>query len=93
MTSEILARQVHDGLPNDHPRNPSVIMQNIAKGFLCSIQSCLEANAMTNMGLCLFQDFFVIKYVYVYDRGYLNSIAIFTVSLLCSLISMLIFRK
>lgn len=52
----------------------------------------MEYNALTNMGLCLFQDFFVIKYVYVYDRGFLNGIAIYSLGMLGSLLSMVNFR-
>jgi hypothetical protein len=93
MCQEIMARQVHDGIPSDHPRNPASIIHNISKGFLKTIHNCLEVNGLTNMGLCLFQDFFVIKYVYQYDRGYLNGPAIYGMSMLGSLISMIFFRK
>lgn len=52
----------------------------------------MEYNAISNMGLCLFQDFFVTKGIYKENKGYLNGLAIYSVGLLGSLISMLYFR-
>lgn len=87
---EILHRD--KGIPNDHPRNPGRIINNISESFWRIMENTMEFNALTNMGLCLFQDFFVIKYVYVYDRGFLNGIAIYSIGMVGSLISMINFR-
>ena len=45
------------------------------------------------MGLCLFQDFFVIKTVYMLDRGYLNAPAIYALGMVGSLAAMIHFRR
>ncbi len=45
------------------------------------------------MGLCIFQDFFVTRSVYLLDRGFLNAVAIYSFGMLGSLIAMLFFRK
>lgn len=90
VTYEILHRD--KGIPNDHPRNPARIVNNIAEAFWRISQNMTEFNALTIMGLCLFQDFFVIKYVYVYDRGFLNGLAIYSIGMVGSLISMINFR-
>ena len=90
MVYEILHRD--KGIPNDHPRNPARIINNISESFWRTTQNTMEYNALTNMGLCLFQDFFVIKYVYVYDRGFLNGIAIYSIGMVGSLLSMINFR-
>lgn len=87
---EILHRD--KGIPSDHPRNPARIINNISESFWRIAQNTMEFNALTNMGLCLFQDMFVIKYVYVYDRGFLNGLAIYSIGMVGSLISMLCFR-
>lgn len=87
---EILDRD--KGIPSDHPRNPARIINNISEGFWRQMQHTMEYNALTSMGLCLFQDFFVIKYVYVYNRGFLNGIAIYSIGMVGSLISMINFR-
>lgn len=87
---EILHRD--KGIPSDHPRNPARIINNISESFWRVAQNTMEFNALTNMGLCLFQDMFVIKYVYVYDRGFLNGLAIYSLGMVGSLISMLCFR-
>ena len=87
---EILHRD--KGIPNDHPRNPGRIINNISESFWRIMENTMEFNALTNMGLCLFQDFFVIKYVYVYDRGFLNGLAIYSIGMVGSLISMINFR-
>ncbi len=87
---EILHRD--KGIPSDHPRNPARIINNISESFWRTTQNMMEYNALTNMGLCLFQDFFVIKYVYVYDRGFLNGIAIYSIGMVGSLLSMINFR-
>lgn len=88
---EILHRD--KGIPNDHPRNPARIINNISESFWRIAQNTMEFNSLTNMGLCLFQDFFVIKYVYVYDRGFLNGMAIYSLGMVGSLITMLIFKE
>lgn len=90
MVYEILHRD--KGIPNDHPRNPARIINNISESFWRVAQNTMEYNALTNMGLCLFQDFFVIKYVYVYDRGFLNGISIYSIGMVGSLLSMVNFR-
>jgi len=90
ITYEILHRD--KGIPNDHPRNPARILNNISESFWRITQNTMEFNTLTNMGLCLFQDFFIIKYVYVYDRGFLNGIAIYSIGMVGSLISMINFR-
>lgn len=90
MVYEILHRD--KGIPNDHPRNPARIVSNISESFWRVSQNMMEYNALTTMGLCLFQDFFVIKYVYVYDRGFLNGLAIYSIGMVGSLISMINFR-
>ena len=45
------------------------------------------------MGLCIFQDFFVTRSVYLLDRGFLNSVAIYSVGMVGSLVAMLVFRN
>lgn len=45
------------------------------------------------MGLCIYQDFFVTRSVYLLDRGFLNSVAIYSVGMAGSLIAMLVFRN
>ena len=90
MVYEILHRD--KGIPSDHPRNPARIISNISESFWRMTQNTMEFNALTNMGLCLFQDFFVIKYVYVYDRGFLNGLAIYSIGMVGSLLSMVNFR-
>lgn len=87
---EILHRD--KGIDHDHPRNPARILSNISESFFRSLQNTMEYNALTNMGLCLFQDFFVIKYVYIYDAGFLNGIAIYCLGMVGSLLSMINFR-
>lgn len=93
MTVEILARVEGSGIPEDHPKNPGKMMSNISEGFFRTLQNCMEFNALTNMGLCLFQDFFVIKTVYMLDRGYLNAPAIYSLGMVGSLCSMIYFRR
>lgn len=93
MSYEVLNREQGSGIPVDHPKNPAVILNNISLGFLRTIENCMEFNALTNMGLCLFQDFFVIKTVYIMDRGYLNSLAIYSLGMVGSLCSMIHFRR
>jgi len=89
----VLNREQGSGIPVDHPKNPAVILNNISLGYLRTIENCLEFNALTNMGLCLFQDFFVIKTVFIMDRGYLNALAIYSLGMVGSLCSMLHFRR
>lgn len=93
MVCEILARQSTDGIEEDHPMNPAMIMYNLSESFLRIFQYCIEYNALTNMGLCIFQDFFVTRSVYLLDRGFLNSVAIYSVGMAGSLIAMLVFRN
>jgi len=81
MTYEVLAKETSSGIPIDHPKNPARIMENISNSFMRSFLNCVEFNALTNMGLCLFQDFFVIKTVYDLDRGYLNALAIYSLGM------------
>lgn len=93
MVCEILARQSSEGIEEDHPKNPAKILNNLSESFLRIFQYCLEYNALTNMGLCIFQDFFVTRSVYMLDRGFLNSVAIYSVGMAGSLIAMLVFRN
>jgi len=93
MTFEILSKQEGSGIPEDHPKNPAKILNNISEGFLRTLQNCMEFNSLTNMGLCLFQDFFVIKTVYMLDRGYLNAPAIYALGMVGSLAAMIHFRR
>lgn len=93
MVCEILARQSSEGIEEDHPKNPAKILNNLSESFLRIFQYCLEYNALTNMGLCIFQDFFVTRSVYMLDRGFLNSVAIYSVGMSGSLIAMLVFRN
>lgn len=55
MTNEVITKEESSGIPIDHPKNPATILSNISQGFLRSYQNCMEFNALTNMGLCLFQ--------------------------------------
>jgi hypothetical protein len=55
--------------------------------------NCVEFNALTNMGLCIFQDFFVTKAVYTLDRGFLNAVSIYSFGMIGSMVSMVIFKK
>lgn len=93
MVCEILARQSSEGIEDDHPKNPAKILSNLSESFLRILQYCIEYNALTNMGLCIFQDFFVTRSVYVLDRGFLNSVAIYSVGMAGSLVAMLVFRN
>ena len=80
-------------IPEDHPRNPAKILSNISESYYRIFQNCLEYNALTNMGLCLYQDFFVTKTIYLTDRGALNVLALLSFSILSSLIAMIYFRS
>lgn len=93
MVTEILARQAGEGIEEDHPMNPATMMLNVSESFLRIFQYCLEYNALTNMGLCIFQDFFVTRSVYLLDRGFLNSVAIYSIGMVGSLVAMLVFRN
>lgn len=93
MVVEILARQSNEGIEEDHPKNPARIMNDISESFLRIFQYCLEYNALTNMGLCIFQDLFVTRSVYLLDRGFLNSTAIYSIGMASSLVAMLYFRR
>lgn len=93
MVTEILARQHVSGIEDDHPMNPSLILRNMSESFLRTFQYCLEYNALTNMGLCLYQDFFVTRSVYLLGRGYLNAVAINSIGMVGALIAMQTFRK
>ena len=93
MSYEVLNRESGSGIPVDHPKNPAVILNNISLGFFRTFENCLEFNALTNMGLCLFQDFFVNKTVYTMDRGFLNALAIYSLGMVGSLCAMLNFRS
>lgn len=90
---EIMARQTFEGLEEDHPKNPSRILQNISESFLGILLNCVEFNALTNMGLCVFQDFFVTKAVYTLDRGFLNAVTIYSFGMIGTLVSMAIFKN
>ena len=81
MVTEILSRQSSEGIEEDHPKNPAKIISNISESFMRTFNNCLEYNALTNMGLCIFQDFFVTRSVYLLDRGFLNSIAIYSIGM------------
>lgn len=52
----------------------------------------MEYNAITTMGLCLFQDFFATEAVYRNSIGALNGPAVCSLGSLCSLLSILYFR-
>lgn len=93
MVVEIMARQSSEGIEEDHPKNPAKIISNISESFLRLAQYCLEYNALTNMGLCIFQDLFVTRSVYLLDRGFLNGTAITSIGLAGSLVGMLYFRR
>lgn len=93
MVVEIMARQSSEGIEEDHPKNPARIINNISESFLKTFQTCLEFNALTNMGLCIYQDLFVTRSVYLIDRGFLNATAITAVGLGASLVGMLYFRS
>ena len=90
---EILARQNNEGIEEDHPKNPARILINLSESFFQVFQNALEFNALTNMGLCIFQDFFVTRSVYLLDRGFLNSVAIYSFGMLGSLVAMVLFRN
>lgn len=81
ITYEVISRENSSGIPIDHPKNPATILASIGEGFLKVFQNCIEYNALTNMGLCLFQDFFVIQTVYQEDRGFLNALAIYSLGM------------
>ena len=93
MVVEIMARQSNEGIEEDHPKNPARIINNISESFLRIFQYCLEFNALTNMGLCIFQDLFVTRSVYLLDRGFLNATAIYSIGMASSLVAMLYFRN
>ena len=93
MVCEILARQNSEGIEEDHAKNPAKILNNIAESYFKILQNSLQYNALTNMGLCIFQDFFVTRSVYLLDRGYLNAIAILSLGMLGALFGMLLFRN
>jgi hypothetical protein len=54
LSYEILSREEGSGIPVDHPKNPARILNNLSNGFFRTYKNCLEFNALTNMGLCLF---------------------------------------
>lgn len=54
MTYEISARQLK-GMPASHPKNPARILNNMSEGWFRTFHNLMEFNAITNMGLCLFQ--------------------------------------
>jgi hypothetical protein len=54
MTYEIMGRQIN-GMRVDHPKNPARILNNLSEGFFRTLHNIMEYNALTNMGLCLFQ--------------------------------------
>lgn len=93
MVVEVLARQSNEGIEEDHPKNPARILNNISESALRIVQFCLEYNALTNMGLCIFQDLFVTRSVYIFDKGFLNATAIYTVGMASTLVGMLFFRN
>lgn len=93
LAAEALARQTADGIEEDHPKNPAQIMLHIGRGFLGTYQSALEFNALTNMGLCIFQDFFVTRSVYLLDRGFLDGLAIYALGMVGALAGTLVFRR
>jgi hypothetical protein len=93
MVCEILARQNSEGIEEDHAKNPAKILNNIAESYFQIFQNSLQYNALTNMGLCIFQDFFVTRSVYLLDRGFLNSIAILSLGMVGALIGMQVFRN
>ena len=55
LTYEILSREEGSGISVDHPKNPATIMENVSQSFLTTFANCVEYNALTNIGLCLFQ--------------------------------------
>lgn len=93
MVVEIMARQSSDGIEEDHPKNPARIINNVSESFLRIFQYCVEYNCLTNLGLCVFQDLFVTRNVYLLDRGFLNSTAIYSVGMAASLVGMIYFRN
>jgi Na+/H+-translocating membrane pyrophosphatase len=93
MVCEILASQNSEGIEEDHAKNPAKILNNISESHFRIFQNSLQYNALTNMGLCIYQDFFVTRSVYLLDRGFLDAIAILSLGLIGTLISMLIFRN
>ena len=91
---EVLNTQTYsERIPHDHPRNPARIFHNISESFFKIFQNCIEANVLTNMGICLFQDYFMLKSVYLTDKGFLNIFAILSFGILGGLLGMLYFRK
>jgi hypothetical protein len=93
MVCEILARQNSEGIEEDHAKNPAKILNNIAESYFKIFQNSLQYNALTNMGLCIFQDFFVTRSVYLLDRGFLNAVAILSLGMMGALFGMLWFRN
>ena len=93
MVCEMLARQPSEGIDENHAKNPAKILHNISQSYFRIFQNSLQFNALTNMGLCIFQDFFVTRSVYLLDRGYLNSVAITSLGMVGTLIAMLLFRN
>jgi hypothetical protein len=93
MVCEILARQNSEGIEEDHAKNPAKILNNIAESYFKIFQNSLQYNALTNMGLCIFQDFFVTRSVYLLDRGFLNAVAILCLGMVGALFGMLWFRN
>lgn len=92
---EILDRGSQEGerIEEEHPRNPAKIMSNLSDSFLKTFEICCEHNAQTNIGIILFQDFFVTKSVFLTDRGWLNSIAILAFGQLGCLFAIITFRR
>lgn len=93
MVCEILARQNSEGIEEDHAKNPAKILNNIAESYFRIFQNSLQYNALTNMGLCIFQDFFVTRSVYLLDRGFLNAVAVLSLGMVGALFGMLVFRN
>lgn len=64
ITYEVISKEGSSGIPVDHPKNPATILANMGEGFLRTYQNCIEYNALTNMGLCLFQVNFCSKKIF-----------------------------
>lgn len=69
-----------------------MIIQNISLSYLETYSNFLEYNSLTNMGICIFQDFFVTRTIFLLDRGFLNGMAVYGVGLLGSFINILNFN-
>ena len=76
-----------------HPKNPARILSSLAHSYLSLVSKQLLYNSITNIGLCIFQDFFVTRAIYLLNRGYLNGIAILAGGCLSAFLSIRYFQK